>query len=51
MKTKEHLTAEGLEKIIIIKANMNKNRVIDTSADLAFENTDDPDAFDFANNS
>jgi len=51
IKTKEHLTEEGIKKIMKIKANMNKNRVIDTSADLTFEITDDSDAFDFANNS
>lgn len=28
MKTKAHLTKEGLEKIILIKSNMNKGRVI-----------------------
>ena len=49
VKTKGHLTPEGLEKIMDIKANMNKNRVIDET--IEFEVSDDSDAFDFANNS
>jgi len=29
MKTKKHLTDEGLNEILIIKNNMNKNRIED----------------------
>lgn len=51
IKSKGHLTFEGFEKIMEIKENMNKNRIIDTTADLDFEVGDNSDVFDFANDS
>lgn len=50
MKIKGHLTPEGLEKIMEIKADMNKNR-IDATVDINSEVGDDSEGFDFANNS
>lgn len=45
IKTKGHLTAEGLEKIVEIKARMNKNRIIDATIDMESEIDDDSNTY------
>lgn len=50
MKIKGHLTPEGLEKIMEIKADMNNNRIIDATVDINSEVGDDSEGFNFANN-